>query len=171
MDDKLAAALIAAFISLVVSLFGLFGIRRQISAQREKMEREIEAKRIDRLYELRLKHYPKFFELTSEITKTQLRGAERAAMFLSTRDKIREWRSGEPMLILSKHAIGALYEFELALRKKPQDIKNSEHSHDQIDKVWRLRLRARGALRRDLGLLFGDENEANFNRAKNRDIG
>ena len=70
------------------------------------------------------------------------------------------------MLVLSKSALQALYELESALSKQPDDRRSGKYSDQQLQKLWRLRLRARGALRKDIGLLFNDPEEANFWRGK-----
>lgn len=162
MDDKLLTAGIAALVSIVVSLVSYVVSSRQIFAQREKLEREIAAKRTDLLYDLRLKLYPKFFELTVDLHRDNASFAS----FMETRKKIRDWRSGEPMLVLSKHSLQSLYDLERALSKKPNGINKVEYTDQQLQKLWRLRLRARGALRKDLGLLYDDPAEANFWRGK-----
>ncbi len=162
MNENLMAAGIAALVSVVVSAIGFIASSRQLSAHREKHEREIEAKRTDLLYELRLKHYPLFFELTVDLHREN----SSFEFFSALRGKIREWRSGEPMLVLSKSALQCLYELEKALSKQPDDRRSGKYSDQQLQKLWRLRLRARGALRRDIGLLFNDPEEANFWRGK-----
>lgn len=160
--DPYIAAGIAALVSIFVSLVGFVSARYQLRAQLDRLEREIEARRAEKLNELRLKHYPKFFEISSSFTRPGLSGQARVDAYRSARDAIRSWRSGEPMLILSNYAIERIYELERALKANPENGRSMEYSQEQINKVWRSRQRVRGALRRDLGLLYADEDEGDL---------
>lgn len=168
MDDKLLAGLIAGSISLVVAGLSHLGNKRQLQAQREKLEREIDVRHAEKLYELRLKHYPRAVQITGRLglPKTTS-GAERQRTYSTVRAELKEWRTGEPMLVLSKHALVRIRELEQALKKNPSSLKHLEYSTEQVTKIFRLSLRLRGALRYDLGLLFGDkEDEKNFRRTQ-----
>jgi len=166
MEEKIVTAIIAASVSLVVSLFGALGTWRQLVAQREKLEREIDVRRSEKLYEIRLRVYPKFFEITRVLMGAS--DVDRYSTYKTVRNELKVWRGGEPMLVLSKVALEATYALEVALRANPENGATRQYSQEQIAKVWKLRQRARGALRRDIGLLFGDDKEADFVGVRSR---
>lgn len=67
MSDELITALIAAGVSLIISLIGYWTTLKRIRHEKGKLEKEINVKWIEKVYEERFKLYPKAFQITSLI--------------------------------------------------------------------------------------------------------
>jgi hypothetical protein len=158
MPYTIITALIAGSISLIVSVITYVTTKRQMALEREKLERQLKRKFTERLYDLRLQHYAKAFEITENLGKGELTAtAGLQSQHIAIRDQLKNWKSGEVNLIISDKALEEFYELLRALKKNPE--KGTVYSNTQIDNLWRARNKLRGALRFDLGLLFQEDRE------------
>jgi len=157
MGNALQTAIISALVSLVVAAIAYFSMRTQLKAQRERTERELGAKFLQSAYELRLKHYPAAFDITSQASKVYDRPtAEVVKIHNGIAGRLKEWRNSEVMLVISDYALERSYELERELRKKP-DRPDAHFSEEQWRRMWGKRQKFRHSLRKDLGLLLHTE--------------
>lgn len=170
LSDQLLVGLIAGTVSLAVSLVSYFANQRQMRSQNERFEREIAAKRTDKLYEIRLRVYPRFFEIIATLFLCSIKPPERQDVHKKVLGEIQEWRKGEPMLVLSKASLSAILELEDALKKNPSNSRTGEFTQDQIDKIFRLRILSMGRMRQDIGLLHNSSEEYTFHGVKSKTI-
>lgn len=155
MPVEIVSALIAGFVSVIVSILAYVAIVRQAKIDRINVERHLERQLTERLYNLRLEYYPSAFKITEKLGKDNT-----VEVIKNIRKALSEWKSGEVGLILSYKARQSFYELNEAIKKNPE--KSNSYSNDQIQKIWKLRNRFRGELRRDLGLLFDEEDEQKY---------
>lgn len=152
MSPEVMSALIAGVVSILVSLVSYFSVLRQIKNNRIAIERQLERQLTEKLYNLRIAKYPEAFTITAKLGKD-----DSAQTLRNIQTSLSEWKSGEVGLILSQKAKKAYYELNETIKKKPE--KDGKFSSDQLQKIWKLRNRFRGELRRDLGLLFDEEDD------------
>jgi hypothetical protein len=156
MNDPVLTAIIAGGVSITASIITYVSARRQIRSQRETIERQLTHKFTERLYELRLSHYPLAFEITEPLGKLKSAQPDQLpARFGEILDRLKKWKSGEVNLVLSDYATDMFYTLERRLKRNPGNGKT--YSEEQLDAIWDARQRFRGALRRDVGLLHSDE--------------
>jgi hypothetical protein len=158
LSDEVVSALIAGGVSLLVSLITYLTTKRQMSLEREKLERQLKRQFTERLYDLRLQYYPEAFRITEGLHRSRTDAEEDLfSYFQSIREQLKRWKAGEASFILSDAALEAFYELQRVLKKNPE--KGVVYSETQIDNIWRARNRLRGALRGDLGLLFREDEK------------
>lgn len=160
LDEKLVSALIAATVSLVVALLSAVASRRALAAERENLERQLQRRFTEKLYDLRLDHYPKIFEVTLKLRGQNLKKGSTALTRESTTalaESLDEWR-GKSGFILSEAALEQFYALRRALRRKPAS--DGIYSPEQLAEIWRARVGFHHALRADIGLLH-DETSNN----------
>jgi hypothetical protein len=158
MTSEVSSGLIAAGVSLVGSLLTYLISGRQISSERHKLEREMQRKFTERLYEIRIKTYPAAFAFTEMVAKPNgVLPEEMFARHLEIRQKLRAWKSAEVTFLLSNSSFEAFRDLERRLKKNPD--KGNHYSPDQLNRLWHSRNRFRSELRRDVGLLFDEEEE------------
>ena len=151
MSSEITAALIAGIVSLIVSLFaGLITIS-QAKMERAKLERQLERQLTERLYGIRLEHYPRAFQITANLGK-----GNSFEQIQEIRGQLKEWESAEVSMIISQRAKQAYYNLLEAIKKNPE--KGTIYGDEQLSKIWRLRNLFRGELRQDLGFLFTEDD-------------
>jgi len=67
--QPIVAGLVAGIVSLIVAVLSFYATVRTVRAERQKLERELTRRLTERLYDLRLKHYPRAFEITEGLGK------------------------------------------------------------------------------------------------------
>lgn len=67
--EKIVVAIIAASVSILVSIVGYFTNRFQTKIAQIRFERELKSKYINILYEKRIELYPTAFKISSKIKK------------------------------------------------------------------------------------------------------
>lgn len=159
--EKIIAGLIAAFVSLTVAILSHLASRKALRAQRENLEREMQRKLTEKLYDLRLKYYPKAFEITDQLRGEYLfKGLVLAKDLNVIREELMEWNKSKAGFILSESSIASYYEIRDSLA---QNSTNDEGlSKPQIKKIWHAKNKFRGCLRSDLNLLYVEENEDHY---------
>ncbi|WP_281612922.1 hypothetical protein [Flammeovirga sp. SubArs3] len=152
MDKALATALV----SVLVSIFTL--IRFLITKKRLKQEFKTSQlrKTTEQLVDLRLKHYPRAFEISDRIIK--IKGNQLDPVEINeVRKDLLEWKTGITRLIISNESHSYLLELHKATTK--QTANGNEYAPEQVEKIWNLRRKFRGSLRADIGILhMEDEN-------------
>jgi len=147
-------AIIAAITSLVVSLLTLFQSLRNQQMQRDQFEKGQKRNLTSRLYDLRLQHYPRGFEITEWIQKTKGENLD-PEILMKVVKELSSWKSGIVSLIISGDALWIYHDFRDALTKNPGEAQ--KYSKEQVAKIWRLRTEFRRSLRRDIGLLHRED--------------
>ena len=120
--------------------------------EREKLERQLEHQFTERLYNLRLQYYPEAFRITERLGKE--------VSLQTTREidvQLKDWKAAEVNLVISNKAQQEFYKLREMLKKNPEQ--GDKYSEQQVSKIWRARNRLRGELRRDLGLLFSEDED------------
>lgn len=152
MSDTILTALIAGGVSLVVAGIGLFAAVIQFRSNVKKIQREFEHSFSNKLYEQRIKHYPKGFQIAGFIYQ------RKKPELLDPPEKIREicnqlvsWAEGEAGLYFSWETVRAYFDLREALLKNPGAGDN--YTERQAEKVWAARVEFRRQLRRDIGNL------------------
>jgi hypothetical protein len=152
LSDALLTALIAGGISILISLLTHFTTVRQMRSEREKLERQLEHQFTERLYNLRLQYYPEAFRITERLGKEMTVSALR-----DIDTQLKNWKAAEVNLVISNKAQQAFYRLRDLLKKNPEQ--SDMYSEQQVGNIWRARNRFRGELRRDLGLLFSEDED------------
>jgi len=157
LNDKILTTVIAGGISTVGFVLTYFTTRRKNKQEVDFFERRLSNSYVEKLYELRIKHYGKAFEITDlvgkKIDKTL---GELPFCHDGVLRDIREWKRGEVNLVISEEALLSYYSFikELQISKEAE----GGYTNEQLDKMWKARTAFRVALRLDLGLLHSEED-------------
>jgi len=157
MTLPLITAIIASSISLIGILISFFLNSRQIKQQDINIQRQLQRVMTQKLYELRLKNYPRAFEITERLKQ------ERKPKFINPKEEIEailkdllEWKNGEVSLILSNDSLYLFGQLCNRLDKLP-DGELGVFSQKQAENIFQARIDFRRSLRKDLGFLFDEE--------------
>lgn len=158
LNDKIITGLIAGGVSLVVAIVSYLSTIGKIRHERRNLEKQIKSKFTERLYELRLKHYPIVFEITDKLGKKKAFDAEIIPeKYKQIEKKLREWKSGEVGLILSETSLEVYYELLKAFKAKL--ALGNMYNDEQLQRFYNIRTEFRNSLRKDLGLLYNLDNK------------
>ena len=156
MENFLSPAIIAALTALAVSLITLFQFFKNQRLQQEQFIKNQNRGLTNKLYDLRIEHYPKAFQITKNVYRKK--GNKYLELDLKTaREELIEWKSGTVDLILSVEASDSFYKLRDILNKNPANAGN--YSTEQVVKIHDLTKQFRKQLRRDLGFMFREEKE------------
>lgn len=167
-DSTVTAALISAIVAiLVASLSGVISYiasartldieRRKLEAEQARLQAQLDRQLTDRLYQLRIEHYPQAFVLTDELGKQNHPPEALPSLYTRLARDLRAWRSGVPAFVMSAESLSAYYELNKALRANL--ALGNKYNDQQLDRIWEARTALRKALRQDVGLLFAEEQE------------
>lgn len=156
MENYINPIFITAITSLVISLLALFQFYKNQSFQQKQFDKNLNRTLGIKLYELRIKDYPKAFEITDRIFKTKGGNYDSNEIKLVLNNLI-EWKKGRTSMILSNESLHAYYSFRESLMKNPAN--GNLYSIEQVEKITNLNNNFRKQLRRDLGFLFKEERE------------
>ncbi|MEM7584358.1 MAG: hypothetical protein AAF560_13295 [Acidobacteriota bacterium] len=155
-DPRLQAALVAAAVSLAISILTYWTAIKRNQAESENQKERLRRGLTEKLYALRLEVYPEAFEITSDLgsrgSKTDEDMIGRTQMTL---DLLMKWEKERAGLVLSKRSLDAFRSLRDALSRKPGD--GTAYTSKQLDKIWRARNTFRGRLRDDVGLLYEED--------------
>src|SRR5215831_3433319 len=146
----MTAALITAITSLLISFLTLFQSLKTQRLQKLQFDKTQKRALTTKLYELRLIHYPKAFEIT-ECLRMPKGGGYDPSMILNVKDELNLWKSGMINMIISYDALLAFRELRKALNKQPGN--GNIYTQEQESNIWKARAHFRKCLRIDLGLL------------------
>jgi len=156
MNPAILTAIIAATVSLIVAIISFITNRRSIQSEREKLEREMQRRLTEKLYDLRLESYPKAFEITDLLRGDLIfnKGMTRKD-FLDIRDKLFDWQRTKAAFIMSESALRAFRNLLDKLNMKPES--GTTFKESETKEIWRAKNQFRGSLRGDINLIYSEE--------------
>lgn len=157
MDTAILTAIIAGGVSLVISFSTFWLTRYSIKSERVKLERELERKLTEKLYDRRISTYPEAFSITQGlvgyIIPDDTFGKKETSKIL---DKLVAWQSGDASFILSKKSLKSFYKLRESLLQEPD--KGDFYSEAQKKAMWECKNDFRASLRKDVKLLFREDD-------------
>jgi hypothetical protein len=158
MIEKLLTALIAAIVSLVVSLLTIWSNRRKLESEERRHGLDHRRRLTEKILDLRLAAYPKAFGITYELTYPLLLSSNVVPVehILNVKEKLVEWERSDGAFLFSKGSLRAYRDLLTALSEEPRG--ENGFSRKQRDRIWRCKNRFRGALKADLKLLYEDDD-------------
>jgi len=158
-SEAVFTALIAGGVSIIVALVTYISTIKKVKAENVILEKQIQTKFLEKLYELRLKNYPKAFQLTDILGKKKgisIKENEIPARYKEIEKELRTWKSGESSLILSERSLDAYN--ELINSFKAQFALGDKYNDEQLQRFYKARTKFRCELRKDIGLMFKSDN-------------
>ena len=152
MDDRIATALIAAAISLGVSVVGFVASWLTLRAREAEVMRQIRSSYMDKLYERRLELYPPAFEIAAWLSRPPRGWASYDRVWLlERRNRLFEWMAGAAGLVISSDTIAACYDLLDCMGSNYGE--KDAYSRVQMEKLVQSARRLRSQLRRDIRFL------------------
>lgn len=158
-----AATMLSAVVAAVVSLaVGLVTYRATTSGHRSerlKLERELQRTMTSKLYDRRMEAYPRAWEISDALRRSRMRAGnaqQDPEYFAKVLAELDQWTATAGAMILSKEAVEASIDMRLALREAPAGPDG--YSDEQVERIWRSKGRLRQELRRDVDLLFSEDD-------------
>ena len=157
--DIIVSSLIAAVVALIGAIISFVTNRRAVQAELKAVEIELTRKLTEKLYDKRLEVYPLAWEITGDLLREDLSEPVISKEYLEEkRQHLIAWHRKNGLLI-SEEAVGAYYELRNALTEATQT--DSELFEKSLKLVWQSKNYFRSKLRKDLHLLYIEENAAN----------
>jgi hypothetical protein len=158
MIEKLLTALIAAIVSLAVSLLTIWSNRRKLESEERRHGIDHRRHLTEKILDLRLAAYPKAFGITYELTSPFLQSTDVVSVehIHIVKEKLLEWERSDGAFLFSKSSLRAYRDLLTALSEEA--IGENGFSRRQRDRIWRCKNRFRGALKADLKLLYEDDD-------------
>jgi hypothetical protein len=154
-------ALIAGFISISGVVISYLINTKQLHQQEINIKKQLQRPMTEKLYELRLKIYPKAFEITEKIKQ------KRAPIFINPSDEIIgiydeliSWKNGEASLVLSHQSLYCFGELCKKLDKLPNNGLGG-YSKVQADNIIKAKTNFRRQMRNDVNFLY-DEDKTDY---------
>lgn len=155
-SDTVIAALVAGFVSLVVSVVGVFTIRYQLRHDKMKSESDQKHDYSQQLYEQRVRVYPIGYAITSRIMRRPKPDFLQSVESLrNTGMHLNKWVQEEAGLFMSRDSLKAYWDLRNALSKKPGH--GDAWTEEQANKLWNARTIFRRQLRNDIGNLYRED--------------
>ncbi|WP_256004947.1 hypothetical protein [Pedobacter deserti] len=156
LNTILSPAIITASASLIVSLITLYQFYRNKRFQEKQFDRSNNRAFTTKLYDLRLEHYPKAFEILDGVYKEK-GGTVSIDVIKHAHDELIMWKKGIVSLIISNEARDSYVMLRNLLLKKPAN--NNQYTPEQTDKFFIAIKEFRRQMRRDIGFMFREEKE------------
>jgi hypothetical protein len=144
------AAVVAIAVSVITSV-----LTHKFPLQR--LELEVSEKWRAKLYELRLEHYPRAFEVTGRLMFSR-KSRNSADELDNIKRDLRDWWVGPAALLLSKSSVDAYYNLENALKEA---IEIGGMKERTVNLLFKTNRAFRLALRKDLDVIFRVEESNN----------
>jgi hypothetical protein len=151
------ASVLSAAVGIGAGIISYFASRFTAQSQLKRARLELNRRSTERLYEARLLAYPLAFEITDSLRGEYLFHAKPTHEGLGdVYNRLLDWnkRNG---LILSEDAFGKYVRLRTALRATLDPA--TTLTKDVLNSLSEARRLFRGSLRRDLNLLFTEEND------------
>lgn len=159
MTGKIITALIAAAVSLIVSMFSYWSLRKKIASEEKRHALDHKRKLAEKLLDLRLQSYPKAFEITDRLRGDIIKkgGDNTTPAYIElTLDLLHTWHRESAGFLLTKESLHAYRALRSALQIPP--AKDQAYSKEQRLQMFRCKNRFRGTLKSDLNLLYIEES-------------
>lgn len=154
MADFFTPSIIASFTALCVSFITLFQFFKNQRFQQKQFDKNLNRSLTTKLYDLRLEHYPKAYEITDFIYKKK-GGNYNVDELKKTLEELIDWKKGLINLIISVESRDSYYILRDILMKNPAH--QESYSDEQIEKIFNANKSFRKQLRRDLGFMYREE--------------
>lgn len=161
MNDKVITALVAAVVSLAVSLLTLWSNRKRIQSEEKRHAVDHQRHLTEKLLDLRLSAYPKAFGITYQLTSPFLLSNPKLSTghILDVKNKLLEWERKDGAFLFTKSSLRAYRDLITALSVEARE--DGTYSRKQRDQMWKCKNRFRGALKADLKLLYEEDDVGN----------
>jgi len=154
MSEFFTPSIIASITALCVSFITLFQYFKNQRFQQKQIDKNLNRSLTTKLYNLRLEHYPKAYEITDLIYK-QKGGNYSVDELKNILEELIEWKKGLINLIISVESRDSYYILRDILMKNPAH--QESYSDLQIEKIFNANKSFRKQLRRDLGFMYREE--------------
>jgi hypothetical protein len=154
MSEFFTPSIIASITALCVSFITLFQYFKNQRFQQKQFDINLNRSLTTKLYDLRLEHYPKAYEITDLIYK-QKGGNYSVDELKNILEELIEWKKGLINLIISVESRDSYYILRDILMKNP--AQQESYSDLQIEKIFNANKSFRKQLRRDLGFMYREE--------------
>jgi hypothetical protein len=154
--ETIIAATIAAIVTIIGATISFFTNRRSVRTELQKVEIELNRKLTEKLYDKRLEMYPPAFEITDALLGEYLFSPKVSRDYLqSIYEQLMNWH--KRVIVLSDESLTAFQQLRVSLRTV---IKSDETlSEENLHPIWLAKNDFRIALRRDLRLLYNEEQD------------
>jgi len=156
MSEFFTPSIIAALTALVLSLITLLQFFKNQRFQQKQFDKSNNRNLTTKLYELRLEHYPKAFDITDNIIKEKGNSYD-VQKIKKVADDIIAWKKGVVNIIISVECRDSFFSLRDTLMKKPAE--NGQFSQEQVSKIHNANKNFRKELRRDFGFMYREEKE------------
>lgn len=161
MKDFFTPSVIAALTALVVSSITLYQFFRNLRFQQQMLEINNDRALTNKLYDLRLEHYPEAFNITDDIIKTKGNNYD-LIKIQTAKTNLVSWKKGVVNIIISVECRDSYFVLRNALMKNPAE--NNLYSHNQVEKIYEANKNFRKQLRRDMGFMYREEKGRRKNK-------
>jgi len=128
------------------------------NAQKIDLERKIQNQFTIRLYNHRIDQYPNAFIITDKILqKVEPQRIIEQNELRTIGKNLCDWKTGIVSLIISKDSLKTFYELIKTLEMNYGD--HDKYTKEQVNKIIKKRNEFRGSLRRDIGLLYEEDEQ------------
>lgn len=150
MAEVVVPAVIAAAVSVTISLYTQMLLHRQWAEDRNRSMTE-------RLYERRIETYPIAMRLTEPLRGDVLRDfrGDKALLLADVGSKLEDWRSGDAAFIVSRKSHAATMSLRDALQS--QLAEGDRFTEAEVETLWNAKNDFRLSLRQDMRLLYGED--------------
>lgn len=156
MSEFFTPSIITALTALVLSLITLFQFFKNLRFQQEQFSKTNNRELTSKLYDLRLEHYPKAFDITDKIIKEKGNTFDVNKVLLA-KDELIAWKSGVVNIIISVECRDSYFVLRDLLMKNPAE--NGTYSSKQVENIENAKKDFRKQLRRDFGFMYREEKE------------
>ncbi|MCD6379960.1 hypothetical protein J7M07_05895 [bacterium] len=167
MNINVTTALIAAVVSLLVSLITIWINRTKIASEEKRQRLEHRRKLTEILLIRRMEAYPKAFEITYLLTSPFILKDPNVKLehLEKVKEQLIDWEKKEGAFLFTKSSLKAYRELIRSLSISPRE--DGTFSRDDRDNLWRWKNRFRGALKSDLSLFYEEDEKVRLTRRSN----
>jgi len=156
MKDFFTPSIITALTALTLSVITLYQFFRNLRFQQRQTDKNQNRDLTNKLYELRLEHYPKAYDITDNIIKEKGNNYDVQTIKNVAADII-AWKKGVVNIIISVECRDSFFALRDTLMKNPAE--KGQFSQEQVSKIHNANKSFRKELRRDFGFMYREEKE------------
>jgi hypothetical protein len=156
-DPVVVSAIIASSISLLIALIVYVTSVYTVKKEGARLERELQRKFTEKLYDKRLDAYPEAFVITDQTSGENLFRAQVTCHdLLMVRSRLVQWYRDKGF-VMSDTSIMAFYDLRKAL--DTDMIEGSVPDQQKLKDIFAAKNHFRASLRQDVNLLYSEERE------------